>query len=239
MTTPRVVNVRHQQQADAIYVGRAVPSRGLADSPFGNPYKLGRDATPADRADVIQKYRSWLLGQRELLRRLHELRGRTLACWCAPEPCHANVLVELVDADEVLDELKAAGVTAEARDDRLRLRPASSVSEALTARVRLHKPAVLELLVNRPPLLDLAEDCRQLVEVVAESLRLPADVLESAPPRRSGVARQGGCVALSHEPAAVGRDSRGWTKYVCRKCGRFYCYSPHSPPALRPKLETT
>jgi hypothetical protein len=177
MTTPRVVNVRHQQHADAIYVGRAVLSRGLADSPFGNPYKLARDATPADRAEVIQKYRSWLLGQRELLRRLHELRGRPLACWCAPEPCHANVLVELVDADEVLDELKAAGVTVEARDDRLRLRPASSVSEALAARVRLHKPAVLELLANRPPLLDLAEDCRQLVEAVAESLRLPPDVL--------------------------------------------------------------
>jgi len=175
--TPRVVNIRNQQHADAIYVGRAVPSRGLADSPFGNPYKLTRAATPADRAEVIQKYRSWLLGQRELLRRLHELRGRTLACWCAPEPCHAHVLVELVDADEVLDEIKAAGVTVEVREGLLRLRPASSVSEALAARVRLHKPALLELLASQPPLPDAAEVWRQAVERIAESCQVPDDVL--------------------------------------------------------------
>jgi hypothetical protein len=26
-----------------------------------------------------------------------ELRGRTLACWCAPELCHGDVLAELAD----------------------------------------------------------------------------------------------------------------------------------------------
>jgi hypothetical protein len=84
---------------------------------------------------------------------------------------------ELVDAEHVLDDLAVAGVAVEAVDGRLRLRPASNVSAALAARVRLHKPAVLELLASRPPLVDLAEDCRQLVKDVAESLRLPPDVL--------------------------------------------------------------
>ena len=27
---------------------------------------------------------------------LERLRGRTLGCWCAPEPCHADVLVGVI-----------------------------------------------------------------------------------------------------------------------------------------------
>ena len=33
-----------------------------------------------------------------LLALLSELRGRTLACWCAPLLCHAGVLAELADS---------------------------------------------------------------------------------------------------------------------------------------------
>jgi Domain of unknown function (DUF4326) len=28
---------------------------------------------------------------------LPELRGKTLVCWCAPLPCHGDVLVELAN----------------------------------------------------------------------------------------------------------------------------------------------
>jgi hypothetical protein len=28
---------------------------------------------------------------------LHELRGKNLVCWCAPERCHAEVLIELAN----------------------------------------------------------------------------------------------------------------------------------------------
>jgi hypothetical protein len=32
--------------------------------------------------------------------RLHELRGKNLACWCAPDaPCHADVLLMLANKD--------------------------------------------------------------------------------------------------------------------------------------------
>lgn len=36
----------------------------------------------------------------ELLALVPELRGRALACWCAPEPCHGDVLAELADASD-------------------------------------------------------------------------------------------------------------------------------------------
>lgn len=229
---PRVANLRHEPLGDAVYVGRANPRRGLAESAFANPYRVDVDGS---RAEVIQKYRSWLLGRHELVLRLHELRGRRLACWCSPEPCHSDVLVELVDADELLDGLASAGVTVEAVDGRLRLSPPSAVDAVLLARVKACKPAMLELLARRrPPVPDAAEDCRRLVEAVAESLKLPPDVLEAVPVRHASVERAGGCDPLKHEPQAAGVDARGWTRYVCRKCGRFYSYSPGQSPALKP-----
>jgi hypothetical protein len=140
---PRVLNLRHHELGDAVYVGRANPRRGLAGSAFGNPYLVGRDGT---REQVIELYRQWLLGQPALLDRLHELRGRRLACWCSPDPCHADVLAELVDADALLDELKAAGVAAVAKNGKLRLSPASRVDAAVLTRARPLKAGLLAIL---------------------------------------------------------------------------------------------
>jgi hypothetical protein len=91
---PRVLNRRTLQPADAahsIYVGR--PSR------WGNPWIPGRNA--ADRLDAIARYRAWAdtPAMRDRIRR--DLRGWHLVCWCAPKPCHADVLLEIANADEV------------------------------------------------------------------------------------------------------------------------------------------
>jgi len=173
----RVANLRHEPLGDAVYVGRAMPRRGLAGSAFANPYRVGQDGS---RAEVIEKYRHWITGKPFLLASLRELRGRRLACWCSPEPCHADVLIELVDADAVLDELKASGVTVRVTHGNLRLSPASAVDVALLARVKAAKPAILGLLQAEETPPDPAEIWRQAVEIVAESLKLPPDVLEAA-----------------------------------------------------------
>lgn len=35
----------------------------------------------------------------DIIRDAHQLRGKNLACWCAPdEPCHADALLELANA---------------------------------------------------------------------------------------------------------------------------------------------
>ena len=69
-----------------LYVGR--PSK------WGNPFVLGRDGS---RDEVIRKYRAWIVTQPALMSALHELRGKDLICWCAPESCHADVLAELAN----------------------------------------------------------------------------------------------------------------------------------------------
>lgn len=70
------------------YIGRP--------GPWGNPFVIGKDGT---REEVVQKYKEWVLKQPHLLSKLHELRGKTLGCWCAPQACHGDVLKELAEND--------------------------------------------------------------------------------------------------------------------------------------------
>ena len=88
---PKVVNRRHGKHPDAVYVGRP--------GPFGNPFKIGRDGT---LSVVIHAYEVWIAqpAQKELRQRMQrELAGRDLECWCAPAPCHADVILRVANAD--------------------------------------------------------------------------------------------------------------------------------------------
>ena len=76
-----------------VYVGR--PSK------WGNPFRSGRDGT---REQVIARYEQWLDRQPDLLADLPSLAGLTLACWCSPLPCHADVLARRA-AEAQRDEL--------------------------------------------------------------------------------------------------------------------------------------
>jgi len=85
----KVLNARQvgmRPAPDRVYVGR--PSK------WGNPFVIGRDGS---RNEGIAKYRAGIVQQSVLLAALHELRGKDLVCWCAPERCHAGLLIELAN----------------------------------------------------------------------------------------------------------------------------------------------
>lgn len=85
---PRVKHCKREPREHCdVYVGRP----GI----WGNPYVVGRDGT---RDEVIAKYEEYLDRTPRLLRRLPELRGRNLTCWCAPLSCHADVLLRRANA---------------------------------------------------------------------------------------------------------------------------------------------
>lgn len=84
---PKVLNKRNGMPARAVYVGR--PSK------WGNPFEIGRDG---DRAEVIEKFAAHLLNG-PLIEDIDELRGKDLVCWCAPLPCHADVLLRLANIE--------------------------------------------------------------------------------------------------------------------------------------------
>jgi hypothetical protein len=101
--TTRVVNVRTGESYD-IYIGRANGRYRLAASKWQNPLKIG---VHGSREQVLAMYEDYLCQHRpDLLAALGELKGKTLACWCAPpggltadDPpiCHGQVLARLAD----------------------------------------------------------------------------------------------------------------------------------------------
>jgi hypothetical protein len=91
----KVVHCKKSQHD--VYIGR--PSK------WGNPFTHIKDGKTlakfivASRQEAIAKYRDWITtGEGQfLLKDLHELKGKTLGCWCAPLQCHGEVLVELAN----------------------------------------------------------------------------------------------------------------------------------------------
>jgi len=100
----QVVNI-HDFKGEHVYVGRG--------SPLGNPfsYKASKfEVTKVtSRSEAIEKYRAWLNEQlkydtpqtraiNECMTKLISEKKIVLGCFCAPEPCHARVITEVLMA---------------------------------------------------------------------------------------------------------------------------------------------
>lgn len=87
---PRVINMRLEGlPPGAVRCDRATK--------FGNPHRV--DAS-CPRLVAIARYKDDLNAGRlkvsvDDVKR--ELRGKDLACWCAPLPCHCDVLIEVAN----------------------------------------------------------------------------------------------------------------------------------------------
>jgi len=80
----RVVNIKNEEFD--VYIGRG--------SMWGNPFIIGYDG---NREEVIKKYEFHLAANKEMLDKLPELKGKRLGCYCAPLPCHGDILKKWVD----------------------------------------------------------------------------------------------------------------------------------------------
>jgi hypothetical protein len=84
-----------------VYIGRG--------SKWGNPFEIGKDG---DRKYVIDSYCFHYLPRKQsLIDALPELDGKVLECYCVPEHCHGEVLIETLrrEAWELLDEWSQKG----------------------------------------------------------------------------------------------------------------------------------
>jgi len=85
MRQGRVLNKRtHGIPAGARYIGRG--------SPNGNRFVIGTDG---DRDAVCEKHDLDLARDRTRLRRLDDLAGCDVVCFCAPLRCHGDTLAKL------------------------------------------------------------------------------------------------------------------------------------------------
>ncbi len=76
-----------------VYIGRRF-ALFKNDSKWANPYVIGIDGT---REECIEKYRNYLISRPDLMAAISELKDKILICWCAPEKCHGDVLIEMFD----------------------------------------------------------------------------------------------------------------------------------------------
>lgn len=101
---PRYHNLKEwMADPNNVYIGR----KGIVfiegkrfpeqESIWANPYKIGKDG---DRNEVLQKYYQYILNKLNsgqiAVEELHKLKGKQLGCWCKPELCHGDILVEIL-----------------------------------------------------------------------------------------------------------------------------------------------
>jgi hypothetical protein len=92
----RVINLTDKPRpAFDVYIGRRqwCGKEVFEASPWANPFSVKKWG----REEAIKRYEEMLRDKPELLARLPELEGKVLACWCAPEPCHGDVLLRLME----------------------------------------------------------------------------------------------------------------------------------------------
>ena len=87
-----------------VYIGRG--------SKWGCPYTIIKDRPTLakeivdSKEEALSKYKEYVLENQELMDSLHELEGKTLGCFCKPEKCHGDILLELLTQKKLQDYFK-------------------------------------------------------------------------------------------------------------------------------------
>lgn len=76
-----------------VYIGRG----GKWGNPFSHKNRALATYKVSSRKESIEKHREWIKTQPDLIRDLHELKGKVLGCFCKPKKCHGDTLVEMVN----------------------------------------------------------------------------------------------------------------------------------------------
>jgi hypothetical protein len=91
MTT--VIHVHDMQERD-VYIGHRYNRKRLPESIRANPHY--RDNCTQE--EKVERFEAYLKRRPDLLARVHELKGKRLACHCHPKRCHGDVLAKLANA---------------------------------------------------------------------------------------------------------------------------------------------
>jgi len=92
----KVGNVRSYKgdMTTAAYCGRP--------SPYGNPFRIGGAGVTTRRQAIALFRQYWYAPENEPLRqraRRELLHREWLLCWCAPEGCHVEIIVEYLNGE--------------------------------------------------------------------------------------------------------------------------------------------
>jgi hypothetical protein len=88
----RIVNLNKEPYD--VYIGRG--------SKWGCPYTIIKDRPTLakeivdTKEEALAKYKEYVLASPELMNSLDELYGKVLGCFCKPDKCHGDILLELI-----------------------------------------------------------------------------------------------------------------------------------------------
>ena len=87
-----------------VYIGRSNSFYHLPASPFANPFPI---TVNQNRDAVLEKYEAYIrakLGKEMSLKiqLIHLADANRLVCWCAPLPCHGDILVKIMKESNLL-----------------------------------------------------------------------------------------------------------------------------------------
>jgi len=84
-----------RQDPNNIYIGRDMSFyvKGAQKSKWHNPF----NAKKYGRSECLKLFKEYMMENKQLLSELHELDGKVLGCWCKPEDCHGDILIELLE----------------------------------------------------------------------------------------------------------------------------------------------
>lgn len=94
--TTDLVNMSSHGRAGATPIDRSTR--------FGNPFRMKKDGGDYSREGCVEAYREWfhdkIENDPEFRAAVEELRGETLGCWCSPQACHGDVILDYLRGDE-------------------------------------------------------------------------------------------------------------------------------------------
>lgn len=97
---PRILNQKGMPGAPPF--GKTLPENAVRvdrQTIWGNPFIMRNDSDE-ERNRVCDAYEKWLQERPAMIDRAkRELRGKDLACWCAPKRCHAETLLRIANED--------------------------------------------------------------------------------------------------------------------------------------------
>lgn len=89
MSWTTVVNL-HQEPYD-VYIGRAGHGQ---DGYFGNPFTMENGDRTQSLIQFQEYFNKRIANDPEYRRRIEELRGKCLGCFCKPKPCHGDIIAQ-------------------------------------------------------------------------------------------------------------------------------------------------
>lgn len=74
---------------------------------WGNPFAI---TAKRSRKQAIEEFEKWLMSRPSLVAAVkRELRGKDLLCWCAPLPCHGDVLLRIANECTATGHISSQG----------------------------------------------------------------------------------------------------------------------------------